>query len=237
MRTLIELTCDGCGIKFDRQPSVIVHMKRCGLKGNYCSRSCSARNNRTTKRSGVRTEQYENWLVSVYTKHWRGLVLTAHQILQNIDAAKDAVQETMYRFLKNIHEYESEQILRRTLYVSVKNMSLEMYNGKTPFTQLLEKEEETIMDEDWNLRDKKDKIMAQLEITAILNQEIDKFHPLRRQILHLTAKGWEPKQIAVELNRSPKIVNNAKWEAIQSLKKRINKIAQLPELLQEAKLY
>ena len=65
--TLVELECNQCGVKFNRELYRVRH-------GNqFCSSSCSARYNNTHKKHGTRVSKLEVWLQSKLTQGYQEL--------------------------------------------------------------------------------------------------------------------------------------------------------------------
>jgi len=152
----------------------------------------------------------------IYDRYWPPLLLHANRMLQDIDLAKDTVQEIftwLFQQSKNININTS---LSSYLYSAVRNKVLD----NIKHTKVRLNYAEHFLSYAQNAGEMADELLSLKELTRIIESEIEKMPVKMREIFELSRKEYlSQKDIAKLLNLSENTVNNQIQRALKKLRK------------------
>lgn len=157
------------------------------------------------------SKEYKNLFYKLYAS----LCLFANKYIDNLDVAKDLVQEVFIKIWEDKVEFKNENTIKSYLYTAVKNKSLDYLKSKRyKNTDLVSTEElEKLETEAFFLRE-----VVVSESSNIIENAITTLPNKCGQIIRLSIKGLTNVEIAKELDISINTVKTQKKIAYKRLK-------------------
>lgn len=157
------------------------------------------------------TKEYK----AVFDDLYGSLCLFANKYVENIDIAKDIVQEVFIKIWEDKIEFANQNNIKSYLYTSVKNRALNSLN-KVEFklTQTLGNEE--FIESDFDPFFVNEVLIS--EASILINSAIETLPNKCAQIIKLSIKGMSNSEIAEELHLSINTIKAQKKIAYKKLK-------------------
>ena len=155
----------------------------------------------------------------LFDKYYKPLVIYAKRIVQDMEDARDLVQDTFIKFWQKDNDFNSLAALRSFLYVSVRNACLDHIDRnqvRLKHSQYMVSneriEEVTILHS-----------IIESEILRHLFETVDTLPEQCRKVIRMTfEEGMKPAEIAKELGVTISTVNNQKMRGLKLLKGRLS---------------
>lgn len=150
-----------------------------------------------------------------FDKLYHSLCLFANKYVDDIDMAKDIVQDVFIRVWENKIEFRDENNVKSFLYTSVKNKSLDYLKSKRYKTtkKISVNDIELLETESFFLRE-----VVVVETSNIIQNAINTLPNRCAQIIKLSVKNFTNAEIAEELNISIYTVKVQKRTAYKRLR-------------------
>jgi RNA polymerase sigma-70 factor (ECF subfamily) len=153
---------------------------------------------------------------ALFNRYYKVLLGTAINIIKDVDAAKDAVQEVFIQIWKNREKLEIQSSLESYLKRSVINRCLNAINREKRF-----EDEESLKHHQSSLTTVSEKLEAD-DMQRIIDNALEKVPEKSRLVFILKRQeGLSLKEIAEKLDISPKTVENQITRALKVLKEAI----------------
>lgn len=151
----------------------------------------------------------------IFENYFRQLSFFAHSFTRDMEAAKDLVQETLYKLWERREKFQSAENIKAFLYISVKNAALNYIKAQ----QRRESNHEDLLRQA-DLDDRYSEAMAIKEqLLQKMITEIEMLPEKYREILTLTfVEGMSHREIAAEKQISEATIRKQKERGIGLLK-------------------
>lgn len=143
------------------------------------------------------------------------LCVFANKYVDNLETAKDLVQEVFIKIWKNHLNFENDKSIKSYLYIAVKNKSLDFLKSKE-YKRNSKLNIETLKLISSNTYFEKQVLIE--ETSRIVSAAINTLPHKCKKIINLSLKGLENKQISEELAVSLNTVKTQKRIAYQKLR-------------------
>ena len=152
---------------------------------------------------------------SLFDKLYLSLCLFSNNFVDNLDIAKDLVQEVFIKIWEDKIEFENENYIKSYLYTSVRNKSLDHLKSKRykSTSTITENEMERLESQTFFLRE-----VVVLEASSIIESAINTLPKKCASIIRLSIKEFTNAQIAKELGVSINTVKTQKKIAYKRLR-------------------
>ena len=158
-----------------------------------------------------RLKQYNTLYNSLYTS----LCLFSNKYIDNLEKAKDIVQDVFIKFWNNNITFEDKVALKSYLYVSVKNKSIDYLKSKEyKLTQRVDSLDCFELESDLYF----DKEFFMEEVSSAIEKGLKTLPEKCRAIVGLSMNGFKNKQISEELGISINTVKTQKKIAYKKLR-------------------
>lgn len=154
-------------------------------------------------------QAFEQLFKQLYPSMW----IVANKYVKNSDVAEDIAQEAFIKFWENCKKYDSLQMVKSYLYVSVKNLSLN-YLRK-------EKNKESYVEKAQTNPHFFSNAVLQEESYRLLYQAVEALPKRSASVIKLSLQGVKNKEIAERLNISVNTVKTLKYNALKTLKEQL----------------
>ncbi len=151
----------------------------------------------------------------LFDTFYAALCVFSSKYVNNIELAKDIVQEVFIKIWKDDITFENEDNAKAFLYLAVRNKSLDLLKSKefkSNFKLDLESRH-ILMSESYF-----EKQVLIEETSRLVNEAVNTLPYKCKRIIHLSLKGLENKQISEELSISLNTVKTQKRLAYQKLR-------------------
>lgn len=153
---------------------------------------------------------------TVYDAHYKLMLGVAINLLKDIDAAKEVVQEVFYQFWKNRENIKDGISIRNYLKRAVINRAINQIKYKSRFVG-----DGDLVETQSNFTNPDDDLEAK-DLKAIIDKAMEKVPEKARVIFILRRhEGLSLKEIAEKLDISPKTVENQITRALKILKQEV----------------
>lgn len=152
---------------------------------------------------------------SVYDTMYTSLCLFSNKYVENLDVAKDIVQEVFIKIWEDKVEFQNQNNIKSYLYTSVKNRSINyLNNSRVKSTQSLQQED--FEDSDSDPFFVNEVIIS--ETSILINSAIATLPKKCAQIIKLSILGMSNPEIAEELALSLNTIKAQKKIAYKKMK-------------------
>lgn len=148
---------------------------------------------------------------SIFDAYYPSMCVLANSYLSDIDIAQDIAQDAFVKFWKVRNEYYKIDSIKSYLYIMVKNLSLNYLRKE----KIYKKHLYYIQNETFSEFNNK---IIQEETYRILDKAIQALPKRSSQIMQLTLKGVQNKEIAERLEISVNTVKTLKTNALKKLR-------------------
>ncbi len=150
----------------------------------------------------------------LFDRLYPSMCMVADRFFKNSALSQDMAQEAFVKlWQKEDEEFESEQALRKYLYVLVKNASIsELRKEKKIENSPIEEHKNLLTDKEFL-----DEVLKE-ETYRLLQDAISNLSPQTKKIIRLSLKGYINKEIAEELDVSINTVKTLKQRAYKTLR-------------------
>jgi RNA polymerase sigma-70 factor (ECF subfamily) len=150
------------------------------------------------------------------------LCLYALKFVNDIDTSKDIVQEVLTRFWMENEKLLNKSLIRPYLYKSVKNQSLKFKKKekrKTGLDAFLDEFEEVLMDSE---NQNQINTISYKNLQNDLKEAVNEMPEQRKRIFQMSRfQNMKHKEIALELQISPKTVETQIYRSLTFLRKKL----------------
>lgn len=150
----------------------------------------------------------------LFSDLYPSMCMVALKFVNDQDAAEDLAQNAFVRLWEKRTHYQSIPCLKTFLYVTVKHLCFNHLRNKKETIDFMHPE--VILLEDYF----SDTLLEE-EAFRILDRAIESLAPQSARIMKLVAEGKQNKEIAETLNISVSTVKTLKYNAVETLRKKI----------------
>ncbi|GAB3646090.1 RNA polymerase sigma-70 factor [Echinicola sediminis] len=149
----------------------------------------------------------------LFDRYWKRLFQYAFRLLQDREQAEDVVQEVFIHFWENAQSKEIHH-LSGYFFRAVKYQVANIIRNQKWTVEWEESQWEELL-----IEEKETENPPQQELQELLEKSIEKLPPRCREVFYLNKKeGFTAKEIAANLNISPRTVEHQLQKAMKSLK-------------------